>query len=88
MAYFVSAQDNTIINNNNKKSSPYTSINSMLNLGSLHKVSIPLYSQQHPIILTDAKKQQLMQQNQPDPVLASSGKAIQGPAPGTQTSLP
>ena len=42
----------------------------------------------HPIILTDAKKQQLMQQNQPDPALASSGEAIQGPAPGTQTSLP
>jgi hypothetical protein len=80
MAHFVSAQDNTIIiNNNNKKSSPYTSINSMLNIGS---------PQQLPTMLTDAKKQQLMQQNQPDPALASSGKAIQGPAPGTQRSLP
>jgi hypothetical protein len=88
MVHYVSAQDTTIIKNNDKKSSPYTSINSMLNLGSLHKVSIPLYSQQHPIMLTDAKKQQLMQQNQPDPALASSGEPIQGPAPGTQTSLP
>jgi hypothetical protein len=29
-----------------------------------------------------------LEQNQPDPGLASSGEPIQGPAPGTQTSLP
>jgi hypothetical protein len=60
----------------------------MLNLGSPHKVSIPLYSQQHPIMLTNAKKQQLMQQNQLSQPLTSSGEPIQGPSPGTQTSLP
>ena len=86
MVHYVSAQDTTTINK--KESSPYTLINSMWNIGSLHKISIPLYSQQHAVMLTDVQKQQLMQQNQPDPALASSGEPIQGPAPGTQTSLP
>jgi hypothetical protein len=66
----------------------YVSAQDTTTINNVHKVSIPIYSQQHPIMLTDAKKQQLMRQNQPDPGLASSGEPIQGPAPGTQTSLP
>lgn len=83
-----SAQTIIIITINNKKSSPYTSINTMLDLGPPDKMTIPFYSQQHPTVLSDTKKQELMQHNQPSPSLPSSGKSIQRPTPGTQTSLP
>jgi hypothetical protein len=66
--------------------SSYTPTNSTLNIGSPHKVTIPFHSQQQPTLLSEAKKQQLMQSHPHSPPLPSSGKPIQGPAPGTQTS--
>ena len=90
MVHHASAQTiiNTSNNNNNKKSSPYTPIDSMLNIGPPDKLTITFNSQQHPSILSAEKRQQLMQHNQPGPQISSPGEPIQGPVPGTQTSLP
>lgn len=58
---------------------------SILRTGPPQKMTIPLDSQQ-PTILSEAKKQQLMQSHPQSPPLPSSGQPIIGPAPGTQIS--
>ena len=63
---------------------PYNS-SSTLRTGPPQKMTIPLDSQQ-PTILSEAKKQQLMQSHPQSPPLPSSGQPIIGPAPGTQIS--
>jgi hypothetical protein len=64
-------------------SSPYTSTNSTQNAGPPHKVIIPFYSQE-PTTLSDVKKHPPHPHSRP---LPSSGESIQGPLPGTQTSM-
>jgi hypothetical protein len=64
---------------------PDNSNSSTLRTGPPQKVTIPLDSQQ-PTILSEAKKQQLMQSHPQSPPLPSSGQPIIGPAPGTQIS--
>jgi hypothetical protein len=56
-----------------------------LRTGPPQRMTIPLDSQQ-PTILSEAKKQQLMQSHPQSPPLPSSGRPIIGPAPGTQVS--
>ena len=58
---------------------------STLRTGPPQRMTIPLDSQQ-PTILSEAKKQQLMQSHPQSPPLPSSGQPIIGPAPGTQIS--
>lgn len=58
---------------------------STLRTGPPQRMTIPLDSQQ-PTILSEAKKQQLMQSHPQSPSLPSSGQPIIGPAPGTQIS--
>jgi hypothetical protein len=58
---------------------------STLRTGPPQRMTIPLDSQQ-PTILSEAKKQQLMQSHPQSPPLPSSGQPIKGPAPGTQIS--
>ena len=85
MVHQISAQ-NANNNHHHKPSSPYTSNDNILNVGAPHKVTIPFDSQQ-PTVLSDEKKQQLMQSHPKSPPLPSSGKSIQGPIPGSQTPL-
>jgi hypothetical protein len=56
-----------------------------LRTGPPQRMTIPLDSQQ-PTILSEAKKQQLMQSHHQSPPLPSSGRPIRGPTPGTQIS--
>lgn len=58
----------------------------VLNTGPPQKQTFPLDSQQQPTLLSDAKKQQLMDANHPSPSLPRSGQPILGPVPGTQVS--
>jgi hypothetical protein len=58
----------------------------VLNTGPPQKQTFPLNSQQQPTLLSDAKKQQLMDANHPSPSLPRSGQPILGPVPGTQVS--
>src|ERR671932_2591809 len=58
---------------------------STLRTGPPQRMTIPL-DQQQPTILSEAKKQQLMQSHPQSPPLPSSGQPIIGPAPGTQIS--
>jgi hypothetical protein len=58
----------------------------VLNIGPPQKQTFPLDSQQQPTLLSDAKKQQLMDANHPSPSLPRSGQPILGPVPGTQVS--
>lgn len=58
----------------------------VLNVGPPQKQTFPLDSQQQPTLLSDAKKQQLMDANHPSPSLPRSGQPILGPVPGTQVS--
>jgi hypothetical protein len=72
--------------NNTNSSIPYTANHTILNVGPAQKMTIPLDSKQPPTLLSDAKKQQLINSTHLSPSLSSSGKPIQGPAPGTQIS--
>lgn len=72
--------------NNTNGNIPYTANHTILNIGPPQKVTIPLDSKQPPALLSDAKKQQLINSTHLSPPLPSSGKPIQGPAPGTQIS--
>ena len=56
----------------------------VLNTGPPQKQTFPLDSQQQPTLLSDVKKQQLMDANHPSPSLPRSGQPILGPVPGTQ----
>lgn len=58
---------------------------STIRTGPPQRMTIPLDSQQ-PTILSEVKKQQLMQSHPQSPPLPSSGQPIIGPAPGTQIS--
>lgn len=58
----------------------------VLNIGPPQKQTFPLDSQQQPTLLSDAKKQQLMDANHPSPSLPRSGQTILGPVPGSQVS--
>lgn len=58
----------------------------VLNIGPPQKQTFPLDSQQQPTLLSDAKKQQLMDANHPSPSLPRSGQPILGPVPGSQVS--
>ena len=71
---------------NNTNSSYNTANHTILNVGPPQKVTIPLDSKQPPTLLSDAKKQQLINSTHLSPSLPLSGKPIQGPAPGTQIS--
>ena len=76
--------------NNTNSSIPYTANHTILkghqSMGPPQKVTIPLDSKQPPTLLSDAKKQQLINSTHLSPSLPLSGKPIQGPAPGTQIS--